>query len=657
MKTFDFDLAFSRNLGWVTAQEQAQLRQKRIAIAGLGGVGGHHLLTLTRLGIGAFTIADFDTFELVNFNRQSGATMENLGRPKSKVVSEMAKDINPELDLRVFPKGVDASNVDDFLEGTDLYLDGLDFFELDIRRLVFRRCRERGIPAITAAPFGMGAALVNFLPGKMSFDDYFRMEGKDKVDDQIRFLIGLSPRLLQMPYLVDQTRADFKAQRGPSTSIGCTLCAGMAATEALKILLNRGEVAAAPRGIQFDAYRNRMVRTWRPGGNHHPLQKLAFRIVKQRLEAKRATDAQEPNEPLESPAERVIDLARWAPSGDNLQPWRFELKGKRSFLVRGSLDKGSRSVYFLNDWPNLLTFGGLLETISIAATGERLHAEFDLNAKPSSTPGDLSYRVRLVPNGKSPASPLLPFIRMRTTQRRALSRTPLSPIERDTLEKSVAPYRLLWMETPKMRRTMARLISQYTKIRLTIPEAYEAHRKVIEWNAQYSRDRIPDRALGLDSLSLKLMHWAMGKWSRVKFMNRFLVGTMIPRLELDLIPGLRCAAFVALIAPQELRKKDDYLEAGRIMQRFWLTLTQLGLQAQPQLAPLVFDSYVREKIPFTADPKAVQKAAALSPKLQEILGAQNYPQVAFLCRVGYGKTPDVRSLRKSLSQLLSESDP
>jgi len=73
MNIFDYKVAFSRNIGWVTEAEQSRLRSKRIAIAGMGGVGGGHLLTLTRLGVGAFNIADFDAFELANFNRQAGA--------------------------------------------------------------------------------------------------------------------------------------------------------------------------------------------------------------------------------------------------------------------------------------------------------------------------------------------------------------------------------------------------------------------------------------------------------------------------------------------------------------------------------------------------------------------------------------------------------
>lgn len=280
MKTeFNYEEAFSRNIGWVTASEQQTLRRKRVAIAGLGGVGGAHLLTLTRLGIGAFHIADFDTFGIANFNRQAGAMISSLGRAKAEVLSEMARDINPELELTVFEKGVTEKNIDAFLEGIDLYVDGLDFFAFSARKAVFPACVQRRIPATTAAPLGMGAAVLNFLPGGMTFEEYFRWDGCSEDEMALRFLIGLSPAMLQRGYLVDPAAVDFAARKGPSTGMACAICAGMAATEALKLLLRRGEVLAAPYGVHFDAYRNKLVKTWRPGGNRNPIQRCALWIA------------------------------------------------------------------------------------------------------------------------------------------------------------------------------------------------------------------------------------------------------------------------------------------------------------------------------------------------------------------------------------------
>lgn len=281
---FDYFEAFSRNIGWVTRSEQTLLGQKRIAIAGLGGVGGGHLLTLCRLGLTRFHLADFDQFELANFNRQAGAAMSSLGRPKLDVMCAQASDINPQVQITRFPDGVKADNLDKFLEGVDVFVDGLDFFAFEIRRAMFAACAAKGIPAVTAAPLGMGAAVLNFLPGGMSFEEYFRFDDGPQSEWPVRFMLGLAPAGLQMRYLADPTAVDLAKHKGPSTIMACQLCSGVAVTETLKILLGRGTVRAAPRGYHFDAYRLRMARTWRPGGNRNPLQRIMIAIARKKLE-------------------------------------------------------------------------------------------------------------------------------------------------------------------------------------------------------------------------------------------------------------------------------------------------------------------------------------------------------------------------------------
>jgi molybdopterin/thiamine biosynthesis adenylyltransferase len=282
-REFDYEQAFSRNIGWVTRAEQQTLRTKRIAIAGLGGVGGAHLMTLARLGVGAFNLADFDTFDVPNINRQTAAGVQNLGRRKTDVLCEMALDVNPGLQLKVFPEGVTEKNLGAFLDGVDLYVDGLDFFAFSARAMVFAECAKRGVPATTVAPLGMGAALLNFLPGHMTFEQYFGWQGCTESEMALRFLIGLAPARLHGNYLVDPAAIDLKAHRGPSTSMACALCAGVAGTQALKILLKRGPVMAAPHGLHFDAYRNKMVTTWRPWGWRNPLQRIALSIARRKM--------------------------------------------------------------------------------------------------------------------------------------------------------------------------------------------------------------------------------------------------------------------------------------------------------------------------------------------------------------------------------------
>ena len=277
---FDYDRAFSRNIGWVSMAEQIKLKTSRIAIAGLGGVGGAHLLTLARLGIGQFNIADFDDFDMHNLNRQAGAFMPFMGQPKVDTLAQMAREINPEIDLRLFPQGVTPENIDEFLRDVDIYVDGLDFFVLPVRRMVFSKCRENNVPALTAAPLGMGTAFLYFRPGGMSFEQYFKVNGHAPEEQYARFIAGLSPAMLQRDYLVVPEAVNFREHRGPSTIMACDLCAGLMGTSVLKLLLGRGAIKAAPWGLHFDAYHQRLKSTWRPFGNANPLQQLLLHFIR-----------------------------------------------------------------------------------------------------------------------------------------------------------------------------------------------------------------------------------------------------------------------------------------------------------------------------------------------------------------------------------------
>lgn len=283
MTEFDYKQAYSRNIGWLTRGEQEILRHKKVAIAGMGGVGGSHLIVLARLGIGKFHIADLDVFELANFNRQYGAAISTLNTPKAATMERAVKDINPEAEVTTFDYGVTLDNLDQFLDGVDIYVDSLDIFALEIRRAVFARCYTKGIPTITAAPMGMGTAFLVFMPGKMSFEEYFCLDGYSFEEQIIKFVIGVSPSVQQRHYLVDRSSVNFLKKKVPSTAMGIEIAAGVACTNVLKILLRRGKVITAPYGLHFDAYRNHLIKSWRPFGNRHPFQRFMFWYVKRLL--------------------------------------------------------------------------------------------------------------------------------------------------------------------------------------------------------------------------------------------------------------------------------------------------------------------------------------------------------------------------------------
>ncbi|MCO6440244.1 MAG: ThiF family adenylyltransferase [Nitrococcus mobilis] len=660
---FDYQLAFSRTVGWITEEEQAILRSKRVAIAGLGGVGGSHLLTLTRLGIGAFTLAEMDSFGIENLNRQAGAFMSTLQRPKLEVLAAMARDVNPELSLRTLPEGVTESNLADFLDGVDLYLDSLDFFALDARRRVFAECAKRGIPAITAAPLGMGTALLAFHPAGMSFEEYFQLENATQSEQYLRFLLGLSPAMLQMRYLVAPEAVNLAGQKGPSTPMACELCAGAAGTVALKILLRRGHTPFAPRGIHFDAYRTKLVRTWRPWGNRNPLQRLALVIARQRLAsvAQRRSKHQpkkrtNPTPPRSAPIWDILEQARWAPSGDNAQPWRFQVIDPEEIVIHIPSERND-NVYEYNDaQPSWLSRGFLLETLRIAASRHARKLSWRLETNQE---GRQLIRVKLAPiAGGGDADKLHSVIVQRSVDRRRYQLRQLPTALRHQLELALGDdLQISWAESLSERWRWALINAAATHIRLSIPEAYPVHQRILDWHRQRSPVGVPAAAVGANPITQRLMRWALADWARVNFLNRYLAGTLTPRLEFDLIPGLFCAAhfWVALKQTPDTRLPNErLLELGMRLQRFWLTATTLNLVIQPSLAPLAFSFYSRNRIPFTTNQEGVSKAGRLNDKLSLALQGTAPSAVIFAGRIGFplGNPPLSRSIRLAVEELM-----
>jgi molybdopterin/thiamine biosynthesis adenylyltransferase len=285
MTRFSAADAFERNLGLITGEEQQKLARSLAVIAGCGGVGGLHVHTLARLGVGRFRVTDFDAFSVANFNRQIGATMETVGKNKAEVTAAMVRAINPEAEVAVVPGGVTRENADDFVRGAGVVVDGIDFFSLDARRELFTAARRAGISAVTAGPLGFGATLHVFGPDGMSFDEYFDLhDGQGPFDQLVNFVLGLAPAGLHMPYLDFET-VNPATGRGPSSIVGTQMAACLVGAESVRILLGRGRSTEAPAYLQFDAYR-RLLRTGRlPHGIRGFAQKLRRTMLVKRLRA------------------------------------------------------------------------------------------------------------------------------------------------------------------------------------------------------------------------------------------------------------------------------------------------------------------------------------------------------------------------------------
>lgn len=161
----------SRSIPALTEAEQTLLSGKTVAIIGCGGLGGHLIELLTRVGIGSIRAVDGDVFEESNLNRQLLAVMDTLGRSKAEVAAERAASIDPAVRVAAFPVFLDRTNVHSLIHGCDAVLDALD--NTEARRILANACTELGIPLIYGAISGWVAQAAVSMPGDYLIDKLF----------------------------------------------------------------------------------------------------------------------------------------------------------------------------------------------------------------------------------------------------------------------------------------------------------------------------------------------------------------------------------------------------------------------------------------------------------------------------------------------------
>ncbi len=346
---------------------------------------------------------------------------------------------------------------------------------------------------------------------------------------------------------------------------------------------------------------------------------------------------------------QILDLARWAPSGDNAQPWRFEITADDRVAIHGH-DTRQKVLYDFDGRASQMAHGALLETLSLAATRFGLEADWSIRpGQPDSAP---IYDVTLR-QSQLAEDPLVAAIQTRSVQRRAMHTAPLNSSQKDALIAAVGEdYSLQFFESFADRLTTARLLWKNGHLRLTCPEAYLVHRDAIEWNSRYSADRVPDQAIGIDPLTTRIMQWALQSWERVGFLNRYLAGTILPCIELDFIPALTCAAHMVLRPKRPQSEPAHYVAAGGALQRMWLTVTHLGLHLQPEMTPVIFRWYGQAGMPISKKVEINSGAANLTRQFEQLTSAQREDGIAFFCRVGQSRPPHSRSLRKELRELM-----
>ena len=138
-----------------------KLQAKRVAVFGVGGVGGYVCEALVRSGVGAFDLIDNDVVSLTNINRQIIALHSTIGRYKTEVMRERMLDINPSVDVRIHNCFFLPENASDFpFEEYDYIVDAVDTVAAKIQLVM--SAKERDIPIISSMGAGNKLSPVGF---------------------------------------------------------------------------------------------------------------------------------------------------------------------------------------------------------------------------------------------------------------------------------------------------------------------------------------------------------------------------------------------------------------------------------------------------------------------------------------------------------------
>ena len=155
---------YDRQIPLLGADGQERVRDASVFIAGAGGLGSPSAIYLAAAGIGRITIADFDTVDPSNLNRQILHWSDDVSRMKIDSAREKLEKINPDVEIDVISEKIDENNVSKLVGGSDLIVDAMDNFRA--RYLLNKAAIVRNIPLFHGAVHGFVGQATTVIPGE-----------------------------------------------------------------------------------------------------------------------------------------------------------------------------------------------------------------------------------------------------------------------------------------------------------------------------------------------------------------------------------------------------------------------------------------------------------------------------------------------------------
>lgn len=341
--------------------------------------------------------------------------------------------------------------------------------------------------------------------------------------------------------------------------------------------------------------------------------------------------------------QKILELAVWAPSGDNSQPWKFKIDA--NVLEIHYTPNVDHPILNFNDSGSFIAHGALIENIVLIAKERGLATSVGLF--PDTSNKNITARL-FFQKGNEEKDTLVNFIKARHTNRKSYKNTILTSSQKDELlsvNRNFNTGKVKLIEDVKKRKTIGRIGSLMEEIALQTKELHRLFFKSIIWNRKESLDG--KKGLYIKTLELPLPIQKLFKflkyWPFQKFMN------MIGFYKMAALTNASVYASGSAIGIISIPKltSENFIETGRIMQRFWLTATKLNLSLQP-VTGLMF---LAQRI--EANDKNIfsdQQVKDIEKSMEIVRGEFNMKKSEFpviMFRIGVAMPPTDRTGRRS----------
>ncbi|MEL7155874.1 MAG: Rv1355c family protein, partial [Actinomycetota bacterium] len=559
-------LRTDRNRHKLEEQQLEPMRDRTVGVVGMS-VGASAAFTLAQEGLcGSLHLADFDRLEITNLNRLN-ASIADLDSPKVHLLARRVAELDPYLPVRLYDQGIDGTNVDEFLADLDVVVEECD--SLDVKLLVREAAKRHRVPVImeTSDRGLLDVERFDIEPERAPFHGL--MDGVSTVDlgglstdDKVPHVLNiLEPAELSPAMAASMVEIDATTRSWPQLASDVLLGSSLIAAAVRRLFNEPDRLPSGRSRLDIDALVDMLAEP-----NPEPWADRAI-----------------PPAPIEHPVlpsrftDAMVAAAALAPSGGNMQPWRFEFT-PTTFEVAVAdaepvgMDIGGRGTA-------VACGAALANAMAVAAVRSRLSYRSDaLDLSLDLAQPGVVGRVHLGNDTDEDWARLAPYVTERSTNRMLGPNVPLSPEIVETLQTVTVAGggRCIYLPTHQLG-DLVELWAEADRVRLLTPRL---HREMM---SELRRPGIDPLDEGLDERTLEL---SPADAAKLPILRRADVMAELDRLDLgtrlgdDTRKRLRHSSGMLMVVVGG-RTRTDYVRGGVALQRLWLTATRLSLWLQP----------------------------------------------------------------------------